>query len=183
MANYPSFEETEKIMLENVPDPYQRYHAYMVAHCMKGYAQLLGTEDPNEWEVCGLIHDWDYGFDPEGHPENNVDKLREKGFSETIVDAILGHKPTLGHARTTKMAQALIAIDEMAGLLFAYNKFKNGYQNMDVKGVKKKFKDKAFAAKVNRDDIQLGMDELGITLEEHITNLLEILKTFDKKFE
>ena len=155
----------------------------MVAKIMKEYARILGSKfpdpnenyDPEEWEICGLIHDWDYQFDPEGHPFKHIDKLETLGYSEQVRQAILGHAPRLGLQRNTKMAQTLLAVDELAGLLFAYSKMKGGYGSMDVKGVLKKFKDKSFAAKVNRDDISLGVTELGIPLEEHIQNVLKII--------
>ena len=185
MPDYPNFKETEKILLANVKDSYQIHHSYTVSKVMEKYSHILketfpmSTDnfEPERWAVCGLIHDWDYGFDPEGHPQKNINSLRDYGYPKDILDAILGHALFLKEARTTKMAQALLAIDETVGLLFAYSKMKGGYQNMEVKGVLKKFKDKSFAAKINRNDILTGVNELGITMDQHITNILLILKS------
>ncbi len=183
-----SFAGAEKLMLDNVKDPYQRHHSYMVSHVLRNYASVLAEKfgagsdnfDPELWAVTGMIHDWDYGFDPEGHPQNNTEKLVKFGYPEIVINAILGHKPSLGHDRQSKLAQTLLATDELCGLLYAYNMYKGGYQNMDLKGVKKKYKDKAFAAKINRNDIDLGTSELGISIEDHINYVLEFLKSFDK---
>ncbi|MFW5702883.1 MAG: amino acid--tRNA ligase-related protein, partial [Candidatus Dojkabacteria bacterium] len=182
--DYPSISEAEKLMLDNVSDTYQRLHSYMVSKIMEGYAKELGKEDEAElWAITGLIHDWDYGFDPEGHPEGNIEKLTEMEYPASVTEAILAHKPRLREPRTTKMASALLAIDELAGLLFAYNKFKGGYENMNAKSVQKKFKDKAFAAKVNRDDIKLGLEDLGIEVREHIEKVLSILTSSNPRFD
>lgn len=180
--NYPSLAEAEKLLLENVPGEYQRHHSRMVSAAMEEYAKILSERngadgdnyDSQLWGITGLIHDWDYAFDPEGHPERNLPKLTELGYPGIVTEAIMAHKVSPDYPATTAMAKALIAIDEMSGLLFAYNKFKNGYANMDVKGVRKRFKDKAFAAKINRDDIMVGVDALGISLDEHIANLIRI---------
>jgi len=182
LSSFPSLDDTRKLLRESVSDEYQRHHAEMVSKAMREYASIMAEKypelsdseafDPERWAVCGLVHDWDYQFDPEGHPERNVDRLRAKGYPEDIILAILGHKLELNTSRISKMAQALLAIDEMSGLLFAYSKMKGGYNDMEVKGVLKKFKDKGFAAKLNRADIELGIQELGITLEEHIQNLI-----------
>jgi lysyl-tRNA synthetase class 2 len=182
----PDLEGAKKLVLDNVTDEYQRLHSNMIGTAMREYAKILAEKYPEEaaakpeefdpitWEITGIIHDWDYQFDPSGHPEKNVPTLTELGYPKLITDAIMGHKPTLGVPRPTRIAQALLAIDEISGLLFAYNKFKQGYKNMDLKGAKKKFKDKAFAAKVNRDDTILGLQELGMELDEHISNLIRI---------
>lgn len=186
-STFPSIEEAEKLVQENVSDEYQRFHAGMISKIMREYATIIAEKYPEEsaqnpeafnperWAVTGMVHDWDYSFDPEGHPESNISKLTDAGYSADITDAILGHKLSLNVPRPTRMAQALLAIDELAGLIFAYSKMKGDYASMEVKGVMKKFKDKAFAAKINRDDITTGVNELGISLEEHIANLIAIL--------
>ncbi len=188
----PSLEFSEKLLVENVADDYQRLHARMVATAMREYATIMANKYPVEaqakpeefnpelWYTTGLIHDWDYGFDPEGHPERNTDKLLDMGYPQIVIDAILGHKLELGVPLTTRLSQALVAIDELSGLFFAYSKFKQGYKNMEASGLRKKFKDKAFAAKINRNDIQTGVEKLGISLEEHIANMLAILQKFEQ---
>lgn len=188
----PSLDFSEKLLIDNVADDYQRLHARMVATAMKEYATIIADKypaeakakpeefDPELWYTTGLIHDWDYGFDPEGHPERNTDKLIAMGYPQIVIDAILGHKLELGVPLTSRLSQALVAIDELSGLFFAYSKFKHGYKHMEASGLRKKFKDKAFAAKINRGDIQIGVDKLGLSLEEHIANMLAIFQEFEK---
>jgi predicted hydrolase (HD superfamily) len=188
----PSLDFSEKLLVDNVADDYQRLHSRMVATAMKEYATIMAGKypeeakvtpedfDPELWYTTGLIHDWDYGFDPEGHPERNTGKLLAMGYPQIVIDAILGHKLELGVPLTSRLSQALVAIDELSGLFFAYSKFKQGYKNMEASGLRKKFKDKAFAAKINRSDIQIGVDKLGISLEEHIANMLSIFQKFEQ---
>jgi len=185
----PTLEEAKELLEKNVTDPYQKLHSEMVSYCMEEYADILRAKypektdnfDPELWAITGLIHDWDFTKDPAGHPVNNVQKLTSMGYNKDVTDAILGHAVYLNVPRQTTMAKALFAIDEMTGLMFAYCKMKGSYAGMEVKSVMKKFKDKGFAAKLDRNDIQTGVDELGISLEEHIQNLINILA--NSKFE
>lgn len=147
-----------------------------VETAMRAYARRLG-EDEEAWGVAGLIHDFDYERFPNDaqaadaeHPAEGVRHLRALGWPEEICDAVMGHAHYTGVARETLMAKALFAVDELTGLITASALVKpsKAVRDVDVAGVRKKMKDKAFARGVNRDDIIQGADALGVPLDEHI---------------
>ena len=153
-----------------------RKHMLAVEAAMRAYAERFG-EDPEWWGTAGLLHDFDYERWPndahsptEEHPSAGVRILRERGYPEDILQAILGHATYTGVPRETRMAKALFAVDELTGLITATALVKptKSVHDVDVRSVRKKMKDKAFAKGVNRDDIVVGAGELGIDLEEHI---------------
>lgn len=151
-----------------------RRHAYAVEASMGYYANHFG-EDEELWRITGLLHDMDYEKHPslEEHPFVGTAVLREKGYPESIIEAILGHAPYSGVARTTLMAKTLFAVDELAGFVTAVAYVRpTKLDGMKPKSVKKKLKDKAFAAAVSRADIQQGAEELGVDLTEHIANVI-----------
>lgn len=150
-------------------------HMLAVEAAMKVYARM-GGHDETHWGVTGLLHDFDYerwpneNLDETGHPWIGVEVLREKGIPEDILDAILGHAPFTNHPRTTELAKTLFAVDELCGLITAMGYVRpNNLDELKPKSVKKKLKDKAFARGVNREDIQLGIEELGVDAPEHYT--------------
>ncbi len=153
-----------------------RKHMLSVETAMRAYARRLG-EDEEAWGVAGLIHDFDYERFPNDaqaadaeHPAEGVRHLRALGWPEEICDAVMGHAHYTGVARETLMAKALFAVDELTGLITASALVKpsKAVRDVDVAGVRKKMKDKAFARGVNRDDIIQGADALGVPLDEHI---------------
>jgi putative nucleotidyltransferase with HDIG domain len=153
-----------------------RRHMFAVETAMRAYAERLGG-DVEQWGVAGLLHDFDYERHPNAersadreHPSEGVRHLRTLGVSDEICDAILGHADYTGVARTTPMAKALFAVDELTGLITAtaYVKPTRSVHDVDAKGVRKRMKDKAFARGVSRDDIVHGAAELGVDLDEHI---------------
>lgn len=151
-----------------------RRHAYAVEAAMGEYARQLG-EDETLWRMTGLLHDMDYEKHPslEEHPFVGVGVLRENGYPEEMVQAILGHATYSGVARVTPMARALFAVDELAGFVTAVAYVRpEGLNGMTPKSVKKKLKDKAFAAAVSREDIQVGVEEMGVDLDTHIANVI-----------
>jgi len=154
-------------------------HALAVEACMREYAKRFG-EDEEEWGAVGLIHDFDYERypDPSDHPFKGAEILRSMNTKEQWVRAILGHGDHTGIERETKMAQTLYACDELTGFVIAVALVRPSRKLADlaVKSVKKKLKDKAFAAKVSREDIEKGAAELGIPLEEHIEFVIEAMK-------
>jgi len=154
-------------------------HALAVETCMRAYAARLGG-DAEEWGAVGLLHDFDYERfpDAEQHPFKGAEILREKNVKEEWIQAILGHANYSGVARETPMAKALYACDELTGFVVAVALVRPSKKLADVavKSVKKKMKDKAFAAKVSRDDIVQGAAELGIALDEHIGFVLEAMQ-------
>ncbi len=141
---------------------------------MEHYARTFG-EDVDLWRMTGLLHDMDYERhpSPDEHPFVGVKALEELGYPEEVREAILGHAQYSGVPRRTRLAKTLFAVDELSGLITAIAYVRpNGLKDLSVKSVKKKLKDKTFAAAVSREDIQTGADELGIPLDEHIANVI-----------
>ena len=161
-----------------------RKHCYAVADSMKHFAQLHG-EDVDLWEAVGLLHDMDYERHPnlehnptEGHPFVGVAWLREHGWSEEICRAILSHADYSGISRDTSLEKTLYAVDELSSFIVAVALVRptKSIHEVDVRAVKKKMKDKAFARAVNRDDIVRGAEELGMPLDDVIANVIAALK-------
>ena len=157
-----------------------RKHALAVEHAMKACAHKFAPdEDPVRWGIAGLLHDFDYEQFPaaDQHPYVGSKILEEAGFDEDLRTAIMGHAPYTNVPRTTPMAKALFACDELCGFLVACALVQPSKSMADVKpaSVKKKLKDKAFARSVSRDDIYNGAAELGVDLEEHIAFVREAL--------
>ncbi|MGH9435073.1 MAG: HD domain-containing protein [Terriglobia bacterium] len=147
-----------------------RKHALAVEACMRAYARTSG-DDEETWGCVGLIHDFDYEKYPDApdHPLKGSEILKEKGYSDDVRRAILGHASYTGVPRDTRLAQALFACDELAGFITACSLVRpDKIQGLEPKSVIKRMKDKAFARSVSREDIRLGAEELGIPLEEHI---------------
>lgn len=146
-------------------------HALSVEIAMRAYARKFG-EDEESWGIVGLLHDFDYEMYPsqEDHPFRGAEILREKGYPEEWVLAILSHANYSGVPRDTLMAKTLFAVDELSGFITAvtYVRPNKTVAEVKVKSVKKKLKDKRFAAQVSREDIREGAEGLGVDLDEHI---------------
>jgi putative nucleotidyltransferase with HDIG domain len=161
-----------------------RKHCYAVADSMKHFAQTHG-EDADLWEAVGLLHDMDYERHPnlersatEGHPFVGVAWLRENGWTEEVCHAILSHADYSGVSRETPLEKSLYAVDELSSFIVAVALVRptKSIHDVDVRAVKKKMKDKAFARAVNRDDIVHGAEQLGIPLDDVITEVIAALK-------
>ncbi len=156
-----------------------RRHMLGVEAAMRAYARKH-ARDEETWGIVGLLHDFDYERFPEppDHPLRGAVVLREKGYPEEVVRAILGHAPWGGAPRDTLMAKVLFAVDELVGFLFAcaYVQPSKSIADVKVSSVKKKLKDKAFARAVSREDIRQGMEELGADPDEHIATVLDALR-------
>src|SRR6266550_536094 len=156
-----------------------RKHALAVEACMRAYASKFG-ENENLWGIVGLIHDFDYERwpTPEEHPYKGNEILKERGYTDEIRRAIMSHAEYSGVTRDTPMEKSLFACDELAGFITAVALIKPGKSlaEVDAKSVRKRMKDKAFARKVNRDDIINGAADLGADLDEHIAFCIEALK-------
>ena len=154
-------------------------HAYAVEMCVKAYAKKFG-EDENYWGNVALLHDFDYEMYPteNEHPFKGSEILKEKGFSEEFRNAILSHADYSGVKRETLLQKTLFACDELAGFITAvtYVRPSKSIEEVEVKSVKKKLKDKAFARAVNREDITKGSEELGIPLDDHINFCINAMK-------
>ncbi len=162
-----------------------RKHCYVVADSMKHFAQLRG-EDTDLWETVGLLHDMDYERHPnlersptEGHPFVGVAWLRENGWSEEICRAILSHADYANVSRETALEKTLYAVDELSSFIVAVALVRptKSIQDVDVRAVKKKMKDKAFARAVSREDIVRGAEELGMPLDDVIAEVIPALKS------
>ncbi|HXO92936.1 MAG TPA: HDIG domain-containing protein [Candidatus Acidoferrum sp.] len=161
-----------------------RKHCYAVADSMKHFAQLRG-EDADLWEAVGLLHDMDYERHPnversatEGHPFVGVAWLHDNGWSEGVCRAILSHADYSGVSRETPLEKTLYAVDELSSFVVAVALVRptKSIHDVDVRAVKKKMKDKAFARAVNRDDIIRGAEELGMPLDDVIAQVIAALK-------
>jgi predicted hydrolase (HD superfamily) len=144
-----------------------------------------GMSEENLWGIVGLIHDFDYERWPslEEHPYKGNEILKQRGYPEVITRAILSHAEYTGVTRDTPMEKALFACDELAGFITAVALIKPGKSlaEVDAKSVRKRMKDKAFARKVNRDDIINGARDLGVDLDEHIAFCIEAMKPIAKE--
>jgi len=174
----------ETILHDWIQSESLRKHCYAVADSMKHFAQLRG-EDTDVWEAVGLLHDMDYERHPnlersatEGHPFVGVAWLRENGWSEEVCRAVLSHADYSGVSRETRLEKTLYAVDELSGLVVAVALVRptKSIHDVDVRAVKKKMKDKAFARAVNRDDIIRGAEELGMPLDDVIAQVIDALK-------
>jgi putative nucleotidyltransferase with HDIG domain len=174
-----------KVLHEWVQSESLRKHCYAVADSMKHFAQKNGA-DADLWETVGLLHDMDYERHPnlersatEGHPFVGVSWLRENGWSEEVCRAVLSHADYANISRETPMEKTLYAVDELSSFVIAVALVRptKSIDDVDVRAVKKKMKDKAFARAVNRDDIVRGAAELGMPLDDMIAGVINALKT------
>jgi predicted hydrolase (HD superfamily) len=154
-----------------------RKHAYAVEAAMQAYAEKY-KEDAAEWGVVGLIHDFDYEMFPDEHPMKGSEILKEHGVPEETRTIILGHADFTGVPRETLMAKALFAVDELCGFIVAVTLVRpnKSVGEVSVKSVKKKMKDKRFAAKVNREEIRKGAEELEVDFDEHVIFVVQALR-------
>lgn len=154
-------------------------HAFAVESCVRAYAEKFG-EDVEFWGNVALLHDFDYEKYPsaEEHPFKGAEILRNEGFSEEFIISILSHADYTGVKRETRLQKTLFACDELAGFLtaVAYVRPSKTIDEVEVKSVRKKMKDKAFAKNVSREDIIKGAEDLSIPLDEHISFCIEALK-------
>jgi putative nucleotidyltransferase with HDIG domain len=155
-----------------------RKHALGVEAGMRAYARRYGT-DEELWAVTGLVHDLDYERYPDletGHPREALKELERLGYPRDVIDAVAGHADFLGVPRETQMAKALYAVDEMSGFVTACALVRpTGIEGMKPKSVRKKMKASAFAAAVDREQLQRAADELGVELNEHIQVVIDAL--------
>jgi putative nucleotidyltransferase with HDIG domain len=147
-----------------------RKHMLAVEAAMRAYARRFG-EDEEKWGITGLLHDMDYEKHPtpDEHPMVGVRELESRGYPDDVIHAIKGHADYLDVPRDTLMSKTLYAVDELSGFIVACALMRpEGLENMKAKSVRKKMKQKSFAAAVNREDIVRGAEELGVDLNEHI---------------
>jgi putative nucleotidyltransferase with HDIG domain len=172
-------EYCESILKEYTKSESLLKHCYSVETCVKAYAGKF-NEDAEYWGNAALLHDFDYEQYPseQEHPYKGSEILKEKGFEEKFRRAILSHAEYTGVTRDSLLEKTLFACDELAGFItaVAYVKPGKSVKEVEVKSVKKKLKDKAFARGVNRDDIITGAEGLGIPLDEHIQFCIDAMR-------
>lgn len=180
----PTREDAWKLLCEYTQSESLRKHMLAVEACVRAYARKNGT-DEELWGVAALLHDFDYERWPneahapdKEHPAEGAKILRQQGYSEEIVRAILSHADYCNVPRQSALERTLFACDELAGFLTAcaYVRPSKSVLDLEVDSVKRRMKDKAFAKGVSRDDVRKGAEELGIPLEEHITFCIAALR-------
>ena len=156
-----------------------RKHALAVEATVRGYARKFG-EDEEAWGLVALLHDFDYERWPDAssHPFRGAEILREKGYPESLIRAILSHADYSGVPRDSRLEHTLYACDEMAGFVTAAALVRPSKSVLDLEGasVLKRMKDKAFARAVKREDLRRGAEEIGLPLEEHIANVISFMR-------
>jgi predicted hydrolase (HD superfamily) len=181
----PKRDEAVQLLKDHVKDDYQIHHAEMVAKATEAYAQFandlaseLDIVKQDLYYITGLVHDIDYYQFPDEHPLVALRWLTEWGYPAELIHAVEAHAYGYNGNITlpkTHLAAALMACDELSGFLYAYSLMRpTGFQGMEVKSVIKRLKDKAFAAKINREDIYRGVEYLGVSIEEHIERMIGI---------
>jgi putative nucleotidyltransferase with HDIG domain len=183
----PNRDDAWELLCEYTKGDSLRKHALAVEAAMRAAAQRYGEPgaDVDEWGLVGLLHDFDYEMfpTPDQHPFTGANILCGRGYPDRMIRAIMGHATYTGVPRDTDLARALFATDELCGFLVACALVRpnKSLDDLEVSSVKKKLKDKAFARSVNRDDIRLGVEELGVSLEEHIRFVIEALRPVQKE--
>ena len=153
-------------------------HALGVEACLGWYARHFG-EDEALWRAVGLLHDFDYEIHPtlDKHPQDGAPILREEGYPEEVIDAVLSHAEHLAMPRDTLLKKTLFACDELSGFVHAVGLVRpTGLEGLEPKSVKKKLKQPSFAAGVHRDEVYAGSEGLGLELDEHIRNVVAALQ-------
>lgn len=173
-------QEAYALMLEFVESESLRRHMLNVEAAMRFYARYFG-EDEERYAVTGLLHDFDYEKYPETHPAWGVEYLRGLGVDETILEAIMGHASYTVTPRNSNLARSLFAVDELTGLIqtAALIRPDKDVKQVELASLKKRFKNKAFAAGVNREEVTQGTQELGLDLDTHMQNVLQAMQQME----
>ena len=183
MPDLPTREEALALVQEYTESKNLRKHMYAVEAAMRAYARKFG-EDEELWGVTGLVHDFDYERFPnealsptEEHPSSGVAILRERGWPDEILHAVMAHAEHTGVEPETLMARTLRAVDELTGFVIACSLVRpTGISDLKSKSVKKKLKDRSFAAAVNRDEIREYPEVIGEEMTEHIDFVIEAMR-------
>ncbi len=177
-GNVLSQQEAEALLNDWVKNERLKLHMRQVAHLMFCWAKerlALSPADQWRWQMAGLLHDADWDQWPEQHCKKIIEELENRNVDPEILRAIASHGPAhFGVEPETAMDKMLYAFDELSGLIHAYSLMRpNGYEQMDVKGVKKRLKEKSFASNVNRDEIQDALNRAGVQQDELIQFVVE----------
>ena len=179
MSLVPTRDDAWRLLTEYTKSESLLKHAMAVEAAVRGYARKFG-EDEESWGLVALLHDFDYERWPslEEHPFRGSEILRERGYPEWVIRAILSHADYSGVARESLLEKTLFACDEMAGFVTAASLVRPSKSVLDLepKSVMKRMKDKAFARGVKREDLVAGAELLGLPLEEHIGNVIAFMR-------
>src|SRR5205823_10556683 len=174
----PARERTSETLTRYTKDDALRRDALAVEASTRFYARRFG-EDEEQWAVVALLHDFDYEIHPtlEEHPQDGAAILREEGWPEDVIEAVLSHAEHLALPRDTLLKKTLFACDELSGFVHACGLVRpTGVDGLEPKSVRKKLKQPSFAAGVHRDEVYAGAELLGIELDDHIKNVIEALQ-------
>jgi len=178
----PTKAEAKVLLEEHVQDTYQRFHALMVGTAMEGYAKKLG-EDTELWFMTGYLHDIDYDKYPSEHPGPSLTWFKSWGYPEALIQAVEAHANGFNGFTTPAVSQldkALIVCDEICGIFYAYQKLNPiPFSQMKPSSIKKRLKEERFAPGIDRSHIMNGVADFGITIDEHIDNLIEFFSDLD----
>ena len=178
----PTREAARSLLEQHVQNDYQRYHARMVATAMEGYARLY-EEDPDLWYLTGYLHDLDFEEHPDTHPAPSLGWFKEWDYPKELIHAVEAHAYGYNGFETlpaTRLAAALLACDEICGIFYAYRKINPiPYAQMKGKSIRKRLREKAFAAKIDRETIYLGCEKLSVPIEEHVENLIRFFEVLE----
>ena len=174
----PTREDAWALVCEWIQSDSLRKHVLGVEAAMRAYARRDG-KDEETWAITGLVHDLDYERYPDletGHPRYALKELEARGYPQEIIDAVAGHADFMGVPRTTRLAKTLYGVDELSGFVAACALVRpTGMEGMKPKSVRKKLKQPSFAAKVDRDQIRRGIEELGVDESEHIQLVIDAM--------
>ena len=178
----PSRDEAKTLLEKHVENDYQRLHALMVGTAMEGYAEKM-NQDKDLWFLTGYLHDLDYDQHPEEHPGPSLGWFKEWSYPQELIHAVEAHAYGYNGFTTlpeTPLAAALIACDEISGIFYAYKKINPiPYGEMKAKSIKKRLKEKAFAAKIDRETIYMGCEKLGVEIHDHVVDLISFFGKLD----
>jgi predicted hydrolase (HD superfamily) len=178
----PTRDDAWQLLCEWTQSDPLRKHGRAVEGAVGWYGEHhfgVAADELEDWRMAGLLHDFDYERYPDSHPLQGADELRRRGYPEHVVEAVLGHGDHTGIPRTTPLARTVYACDEMSGFVIAVALVRpnRSLDEVDVRAVTKKMKDKGFARQVPRDQLTRGADEIDVPFEEHVMNVVKGLKS------
>ena len=178
----PTRDEAWALLCEWTQSDALRKHGRAVEGAVGWYAENhfnVSADELEVWRAAGLLHDFDYERFPDTHPLEGAEELRRRGYPDEVVEAVLGHGDHTGVPRTTPLARTVYACDEMSGFVIAVALVRpnRSLDDVDVRSVTKKMKDRGFAGQVPRDQLVKGAEEIGLPFEQHVVNVIEGLKT------
>ena len=179
MSELPTRDEAMALLRQYTEGPGLLKHALSVEAALRAHAGRLG-QDEHAWGLVGLLHDFDYERwpDAENHPYRGAEILRERGYPEFVVRAVMSHADYTGVARESRLERVLFACDEMAGFITAAALVRPSKSVLDLEAssVVRRMKDKAFARAVKREDLHKGAEAIGLPLADHIANVIEAMR-------